>query len=676
MQIQGDTIRGHGRQLNTYAHQLDHGQLGDELKQALAGDRKPTRDEVDKVIDILVPIFKQAGGTPTVAEISQGVVGLAGMDSGGTWVAAIATLLRPEWTKHPRRCLEENMDHDPDRPGCQRTWTKYVMSQFKSRATAARFLSTEGATPWVGFLTAVAHALLVDMAAIKVNMSNTVKVIVVLGSSETRGKFEAALRGEAGSAAAAVRPSADTISNMMPPGFTNAHTGRLIASLTEPEAGAILAAGKRAAQDPGHALWKRHATTTKGELQNSIAKQFLRDAQERAPEVALEALRAASPDMRSSVFHATAAPHLIKYVATWHKLNEMSVEGFKWEGAPAMRDVRIYEVDGIKRTVTLPPVEQHQAGGGAAIERVALSVAELLHKIRYHATNGARTEAYNHGLRSLMKGYGEADRDFADIQSVVDEITPVLTRLDVLRDMSHVMAYDAVAEERGMCDLAYTHAVLTSLRNGAEEVLETMAPIHDTAANKRAVTVMLKTTRKQLGFGSAAIAGAIDQMRTDMKAFAMGQRQQRKDKMAAEQLALARSEARNAANYRKRRVLPNGGGGGRAGGPDDTAPKRRRGEAHTPPKRGRGQGAPTAPAPKDAAADKAAKKAKVICHKCGVRGHYKYECPSAKFILKQTDGAAPRLLSFKQAQWIGKQVAFDTTRTYDTIESLPAEGKQ
>ena len=34
------------------------------------------------------------------------------------------------------------------------------------------------------------------------------------------------------------------------------------------------------------------------------------------------------------------------------------------------------------------------------------------------------------------------------------------------------------------------------------------------------------------------------------------------------------------------------------------------------------------------------------------------------------------MLSFKQAQWIGKQAAFDTTRTYDTIESLPAEGKQ
>ena len=41
----------------------------------------------------------------------------------------------------------------------------------------------------------------------------------------------------------------------------------------------------------------------------------------------------------------------------------------------------------------------------------------------------------------------------------------------------------------------------------------------------------------------------------------------------------------------------------------------------------------------------------------------------------QADGRGG-LLSFKQAQWIGKQAAFDTTRTYDTIESLPAEGKQ
>ena len=113
--------------------------------------------------------------------------------------------------------------------------------------------------------------------------------------------------------------------------------------------------------------------------------------------------------------------------------------------------------------------------------------------------------------------------------------------------------------------------------------------------------------------------------------------------------------------------------------PGDMAPKRRRGEAHRPPTRGRVQGPPTAPAPKDAAAGKEAarvKKANGVCLKCGVRGHYKYGCPSAKFILKQTDGAAPRLLSFKQAHWSGKQAAFDTTRTYDTIESLPAEGKQ
>ena len=82
---------------------------------------------------------------------------------------------------------------------------------------------------------------------------------------------------------------------------------------------------------------------------------------------------------------------------------------------------------------------------------------------------------------------------------------------------------------------------------------------------------------------------------------------------------------------------------------------------------------------RSSASDKEAARAKTangVCRKCGVRGHYKYGCPSAKFILKQTDGAAPRLLSFKQAHWIGKQAAFDTTRTYDTIESLPAEGKQ
>ena len=48
MQIQGDTIRGYGRQLNTYAHQLGHGQLDDELKQVLAENRKPTRGEMDR----------------------------------------------------------------------------------------------------------------------------------------------------------------------------------------------------------------------------------------------------------------------------------------------------------------------------------------------------------------------------------------------------------------------------------------------------------------------------------------------------------------------------------------------------------------------------------------------------------------------------------------------------
>ena len=65
------------------------------------------------MIDILAPIFQAAGGVPTVAEVPQGVVGLAGWDSGGTWAAAIGTLLQPKCVKHPRRCLDENMDHVP-----------------------------------------------------------------------------------------------------------------------------------------------------------------------------------------------------------------------------------------------------------------------------------------------------------------------------------------------------------------------------------------------------------------------------------------------------------------------------------------------------------------------------------------------------------------------------------
>ena len=67
MQIQGDTIRGYGRQLHTYAHRLGHGQLGDALKQALAANRKPNRTELNTVIDILTPIFQTTGGAATAA---------------------------------------------------------------------------------------------------------------------------------------------------------------------------------------------------------------------------------------------------------------------------------------------------------------------------------------------------------------------------------------------------------------------------------------------------------------------------------------------------------------------------------------------------------------------------------------------------------------------------------
>ena len=63
------------------------------------------------------------------------------------------------------------------------------MNHFKNRTAAARFVGRDSATPWSGFLASVAFALLVDMAAVTVNMSNAVKFIVVLGSSGTRGKF-------------------------------------------------------------------------------------------------------------------------------------------------------------------------------------------------------------------------------------------------------------------------------------------------------------------------------------------------------------------------------------------------------------------------------------------------------------------------------------------------------
>ena len=642
MQLQGDKIRGYGRQLRTYAHGLGHGQLDDALKQALAANRKPNRTELNTVIDILAPIFQTTGGAATAAEVPLQVVGIAGWDSGGTWAASMVTLSKPQFAKTPYRCMDENMDYDSDMVTCQRLWVKNLMTHFKTETTVARFVGMDSAAPWRPFLTSVAHALLVDMAAVTVNMSNAVKIIVVLGSSATRGKFEEALRGGVGPAAAAVRPSADMIRNMMPSGFTSVHTDRLIANLSEGEAGMVLAAGKRVAQDHSHVLWKHHVTTTKGELKNGIAKQFLRDSEDREPEVALAALSAASPDMRSGVFHSTAAPYLNKYVATWYKLNEMNVEGFKWKGAPLGADVRTYQVNGVVYSVTLPPVQQQRDGGAASITRVVQQVAALYHKIRYHGTTMTHSEEFNHGLRSLMQGYGEGDRDFADIQNVADDIALVMPRLDVVRDMSLGRAYDVVAAERGLCDFSYTHAVLTTLSNIAEELLVTMAPLYEAAANKRAVTVMLRATRKRLGFGSTAIAGGNDTTRSEMKAFASGQRQQRKDAMAAEQLALAR----DAANDRKRRSLPNEDGRGL----DDKKKLRREGSQ--------------------------VETAKVVCLKCGVRGHYKAKCVSDKFILKQTEGAAPRLLSYAQASWIGKQAAFDTTRTYDTIECSPAGGSK
>lgn len=55
MEVQGDKIRGYGRQLNTYAHQLGHGQPDDASKQVRAENRKPTQGEMDKVNDIPVP---------------------------------------------------------------------------------------------------------------------------------------------------------------------------------------------------------------------------------------------------------------------------------------------------------------------------------------------------------------------------------------------------------------------------------------------------------------------------------------------------------------------------------------------------------------------------------------------------------------------------------------------
>ena len=100
-----------------------------------------------------------------MAEVPQGASGLTGLDSGGTWAAGTGTLLRTEWAKHPRRCLEENMDHASDMPTGQRAWAKAVRTQIKNPAAAARVVGMDSATPRAGFLTYVAYALLVDSAA-------------------------------------------------------------------------------------------------------------------------------------------------------------------------------------------------------------------------------------------------------------------------------------------------------------------------------------------------------------------------------------------------------------------------------------------------------------------------------------------------------------------------------